>query len=131
MWRRLRREGWQITSSWIYEAGEGETADFEELWLRIEREISHSDALLLYAENGDFPLKGALVEVGIALGMGKPVLICVPDVKLAGRSMRPIGSWIAHPLVNRIPSLGDAPQNTDMLIARFPGLQSLPPKEQG
>lgn len=99
MWRDLRSQGWQITSSWIDEAGEGETEDFGELWQRIYREISESDALILFATEGDFPLKGALVEVGIALGMGKKVFACLPNVQLQGITFRPIGSWIKHPLV--------------------------------
>ena len=60
MWRQLRNSGWRITSSWIDEAGEGETDDFSELWARISREIWRADALVLYAERLDFPLKGAL-----------------------------------------------------------------------
>lgn len=54
MWQKLRTGGFSITSTWIDEAGEGETEDFGELWERI------SDKLVLYAETDDFPLKGAL-----------------------------------------------------------------------
>jgi hypothetical protein len=101
MWRALRREGVEITSSWIDEAGDGETACFTDLWTRITEEISRADVLVLYAETGDFPLKGALIEVGIAVGMGLPVIVCFPGVTLDGRTSRPVGSWIAHPLVTR------------------------------
>ena len=101
MWRRLRDAGHKITSTWIDEAGEGETADFRELWTRIIEEIRAADKLVLYAEQNDFPLKGALVEVGIALGMGKPVVVCLPGVDLEGRTYRPVGSWIAHQHVVR------------------------------
>jgi hypothetical protein len=101
MWRRWRARGIQITSSWIDEDGDGQTEDFTELWHRIQREIEQCDVLVLYAETGDFPLKGALIEVGMALGMGKRVVVCLPGVSLAHRSMRPIGSWIWHPLVER------------------------------
>lgn len=105
MWRSLRASGWQITSTWIDEAGEGETEDFGELWQRIMREIAAADALILYAEKDDFPLKGALVEVGIALGMKKPVFVCLPGVELQGRTFRPIGSWITHSLVKQVASV--------------------------
>lgn len=101
MWREFRRRGVDITSSWIDEDGESETEDFCELWDRIENEVRGADHLVLYAKAGDFPLKGALIEVGMALGMGKPVTVCLPNVELQGRSFRPVGSWIEHPLVER------------------------------
>src|SRR6185369_11255331 len=101
MWRWFRSQGYLITSSWIDEDGEGATADFGELWLRIADEIRKSAALVLYAEAADFPLKGALTEAGIALGMRKPVFVCLPDLGVLPRNYRPIGSWIAHPLVTR------------------------------
>lgn len=107
MWRDLRSSGWLITSSWIDEAGEGETDDFAQLWMRISNEIWMADALVLYAEGGDFPLKGALVEVGIALALNKTIYVCLPGVELQGRTARPIGSWIFHPSVKRIEALSD------------------------
>ena len=102
MWRRFRALGYPIISTWIDEAGDGETDDFGELWRRIYGEIEQSTALVLYAETDDFPLKGALIEAGIALGMGKAVIVCLPNVQLDGRTSRPVGSWIQHPLVRRI-----------------------------
>jgi hypothetical protein len=92
------------TRSSIDEAGEGETADFCELWKRIESEISASWGLVLYAERSDFPLKGAFVEVGMALALRKPIAVVI-DFEPEGDSMRPIGSWLAHPLVCRVPSV--------------------------
>lgn len=108
MWRELRAHGWQITSTWIDEAGEGETVDFTELWDRITREIVAARKLVLYAESGDFPLKGAILEAGIALGLGKPVICCLPGVQLEGRTFRPLGSWIKHRNVIRCDWLTDA-----------------------
>lgn len=108
MWRQLRDDGWQITSSWIDEAGEGETADFTELWDRIMREIAAARKLVLFAHSDDFPLKGAILEAGIALGMGKPVIVCLPGVRLDGRTKRPLGSWLAHRNVIRCDWLPDA-----------------------
>lgn len=101
MWRKFRDEGVKITSSWIDEAGDGETECFTELWDRITAEIASAERLVLYAEPDDFPLKGALIECGIALGMGKPVVVCLPGVELNGRTHRPVGSWIEHRLVER------------------------------
>jgi len=102
-WRRLRdEEGYVLTSSWIDEAGEGETADFGELWVRIAAEVARSERLVIYAEPGDFPLKGAFVEIGMALMTGIPIYVVLPGVKLEDRSCRPIGSWIKHPLVRYV-----------------------------
>jgi hypothetical protein len=97
MWRRWRERGLLITSTWIDEAGEGETADLAELWSRIWREVAASEGVILYAQPEDFPLKGALIECGIALGMGKPVAIMLDAVELEPRSLRPLGSWAKHP----------------------------------
>lgn len=100
MWRLLRSEGWPIVSSWIDEAGPGETADMCELWSRIRGEIASSIGLVLYVEREDFPLKGALVEAGIAIGLGKPVVVVLGGgLTLEPGSMRPLGSWSQHPLV--------------------------------
>lgn len=109
MWRKLRSAGWLITSTWIDEAGEGETASFADLWHRIEVEIKASDGLILYAERDDFPLKGALIEVGMALGMRKPVAVVLagePFLEL--RSLRPVGSWLHHGLCNVFGSVEEA-----------------------
>lgn len=108
MWRRLRKEGANIVSSWIDEAGLGQTADLGELWVRIEEEIENSDCLLLYVESEDFPLKGALVEVGMALASSTPILIVAPDCEFVAPSFRPIGSWIKHPLVSFVATIEEA-----------------------
>ena len=105
MWRRLRSEGYPIISSWIDEDGPGETEDLGELWARIGKEVAGSSGLIFYAEPGDFPLKGALVEVGMALGVGLPVVVVAPGVLLDIPSCRPVGSWMRHPLVSREPNV--------------------------
>jgi hypothetical protein len=99
MWRAYRDDGWPISSSWIDEDGEGQTEDFGDLWTRICCEVTSAKALILYAETGDFPLKGALVEVGMALAAGVPVIAALPGIELEPRSMRPVGSWLSHPQV--------------------------------
>jgi hypothetical protein len=107
-WRRLRdHEGWPINSSWIDEAGPGETADIGELWQRIEREVRAARGLVLWAEAEDFPLKGAFVEVGMALGMGKRVGVYT-GVAFENTQYKPFGSWMNHPLVKRCFSLRGA-----------------------
>ena len=93
------KAGWPIVSTWIDEAEIGQTADLEELWRRIVAEIDSSCGVILYAEPGDFPLKGAIVECGIAIGKGKKIGLVLPGVALSVPGMRPIGSWMMHPLV--------------------------------
>lgn len=99
MWRTLRDQGVSITSTWIDEDGPGQSPDLSDLWMRIQREVTQAGLLVLYAESDDFPLKGALIEVGMALAAGIPVHVVIPGVDLEPRSMRPLGSWAAHPLV--------------------------------
>lgn len=107
MWRRFRKQGALISSTWIDEDGDGQTDDFAELWQRIQDEVESPDLLVLYAEKGDFPLKGALIEVGIALGNEIPIVVCLPNVELDERNCRPIGSWINHTLVSRNDDIQD------------------------
>lgn len=121
-WRHLRDEkGWNIISTWIDEAGAGETACFGELWSRIKGEISGASCLLLYVEPDDFPLKGALVEVGLAMGEGIPIYVAAPGITLEGLTMRPLGSWVIHPTVTVFQSLDDALE----AAAKHPGVRKV------
>jgi hypothetical protein len=106
-WRRLRSQGWPINSTWIDEAGPGETADMGELWQRIEREVRAANGVVLWAEAEDFPLKGAFVEVGMALGMGKRVAVYTTHC-FENAQHKPFGSWMNHPLVTKCSSLDSA-----------------------
>ncbi len=103
MWKSLRSEGWPIISTWIDEPGAGETESMVELWMRIVAEVRSSEAVVFYADPESFPLRGAYVEVGIALAFGIPVFAIV-------RNKANVGSWINHPLVEiceEFPSLSD------------------------
>lgn len=117
MWRAYRARGAKIVSTWIDEAGEGETADFTELWHRIQTEIWQCTRLVFYAEASDFPLKGAIIETGMALAFGRPVWVLGKGIKLEGRTARPFGSWIYHPSVEMV-----RPDVTDDFIASALGL---------
>jgi nucleoside 2-deoxyribosyltransferase len=68
----LRAAGAPIISTWIDEAGEGESADLHDLWGRCISESKNCDALIVYREPEDV-LKGAWVEIGAALAVGRPV----------------------------------------------------------
>lgn len=72
LWKDLRAAGAPIISTWIDEAGEGESADLHDLWDRCITESRCCKALIVYREPADV-LKGAWVEIGAALAAGKPV----------------------------------------------------------
>ncbi len=66
LWQHLRAVGWPITSTWIDEAGTGQTSDFNNLWERCLKESAECEVFLLYREDEDV-LKGAWIELGAAL----------------------------------------------------------------
>lgn len=108
-WRQLRDEaGWPIVASWIDESGPLESSSVEALWIRAFDEAGCASRVILYAEPDDFPLKGALIEVGAAIALGVPVFLVLPGVELEARNDRPIGSWIRHGLVRRCETLEEA-----------------------
>ncbi len=91
LWRAIRDSGQHIISTWIDEAGEGQTANYRELSERCLREISECDALILYCEPGEH-LKGALVEAGAALAFGKEVR-CAGESKSLSRVFKTHPKW--------------------------------------
>ncbi len=56
------------------ESGDPSPDEAREFWKENQQDIETADALLLYVEQGDH-LKGALVEVGIAIANDVPVII--------------------------------------------------------
>lgn len=71
-WRKLRGKGHNIISTWIDEAGPGESKDLRDLAQRCVDEAKSADRLILFGKPEDI-LKGALIEVGAALAFGVPV----------------------------------------------------------
>ena len=71
---------------------------------------------MLYAEQGDFPRKGALIEVGLAIAMCRPVAVVLPAETyidglpswVYGDTLKPVGSWVRHPRVRVYPELRHA-----------------------
>lgn len=104
-WKSLRVKGARIISTWIDEAGVGETSDLSKLWENISYQIYKSNGLVMRLEPDDFPLKGALVEAGMAIAFRKPIRIYAPNVVIEDISYRPIGSWVKHPYVKFIDSI--------------------------
>ncbi len=78
LWQHHRAIGVPIISTWIDEAGPGESTDLVDLWRRCIAEASSAAALVLY-RLGDEVLKGAWAEVGAALASGVPVFACGID----------------------------------------------------
>jgi hypothetical protein len=81
MWRLLRTNGYPICSSWIDESGPGQTHDWPGLWQRCIAEIREADCVLLSCEAGEV-LRGALVEVGVAIALGVPVIWYGPELSI-------------------------------------------------
>lgn len=106
MWKGLRDEkGWNIVSTWIDESGPGQTACMTELWQRITTEVYSCDSLILYFGQNDRLLKGALVEAGMALSLGKHVFVVFEESLTMAEMENTLGSWLAHPNVIHVASL--------------------------
>jgi nucleoside 2-deoxyribosyltransferase len=106
-----KKKGIIVSSRWIDFAGHEHVAtpaDFHAFWLVDEQDVRNSDALLAYGEADDV-LCGALVEVGMAIALGKIVFVV--------GSSPSFGTWTNHPSVIR----ADSPeQATEMLLRLFP-----------
>lgn len=109
-WRNLRKDGYLIISSWIDEVN---ATDLCLLWSKIEQEINSAERLVIYVESEDFPLKGTLIEVGMALANKIPVYLVAPKVEIDPKSFRPLGSWINHKLVKVVNSMDEALKGSD------------------
>lgn len=73
-WQFLRDVvGEPVISTWIDEAGEGQSSDLADLWQRCIAEASSARVLILYREP-DEVLKGGWVELGAALASGVTVI---------------------------------------------------------
>lgn len=70
-----------------------------EFWLQDEEDVLSSDAVLVYGRPGE-KLAGALVEAGMAIAWGIPVVVVGehPDY----------GTWQYHPRVTRVSTLEEA-----------------------
>jgi len=102
-WLEAQRNGVPVISTWIDEAGPGESASMSDLWRRCINEAGAARALVLYREDGE-PLKGALTETGAALLAGRTVFA----VGFNGPGDLKEFSFLNHHLVVRCDSLEDA-----------------------
>jgi hypothetical protein len=106
MWCKLRAKGYPIASSWIDtvdDAGFDHVGNnIESLWLKIlaqDLSLHNCRGVVLYATKSDFPLRGALIEVGMALALGHRIAVVMSDYQIDPRNYQPLGSWFMHPAV--------------------------------
>lgn len=108
MWRALRNLGYPINSTWIDEAGPGETSDMGKLWERITVEVQEAKGVVAYLHKEDMPFKGSLIEIGMALGQGKPVAVVLSGFSKSDGIQNIVGSWIYHPNITIHTRMTDA-----------------------
>lgn len=95
LWRKMRANGHKITSSWIDEMEEvKKIEDCADLALRCVSDIMDAKFVVLYCSHGDL-LKGALIEAGIAIGMGKEVR-CVGNCHSISRVFKQHPLWTRY-----------------------------------
>lgn len=107
MWRELHRDAPHVflNARWIKRAeheSDLKENGFKDLWNECQDDIESADAVLVYAEDGDV-LKGALVEVGMALANGIRVIIIVSE-----HNRLAYGTWVHLDSVEWVTSMEDA-----------------------
>lgn len=101
--------GHQIISSWpqmVYDGVPESTYNSKVFWQKNVSEIQDANVVLVFADTGDV-LRGALVEVGVALATEIPI-VCVGD-------HTSYGTWRHHPLVYNVDRLADVIPFLDLL----------------
>lgn len=97
MWRQLRATGWRVIATWIDYADGDSVTDWQRLWLSCAREAAEANVTLVYVERGD-ELRGAYVEMGVAIANQRRVILVNPD------KVR-VTDAVNHPLVTEYDSL--------------------------
>lgn len=102
-WRDLALDWPEIEfcASWFRQDffAESEPGACRKGWLRDMRDVSQCDVLMVYGAHGK-TLRGALVEAGVALALGKPVIVMGDHESY--------GTWQFHPGVVRLGSFVQA-----------------------
>jgi hypothetical protein len=74
-WKLLQKRGVLFNCAWLNITEEHlNSAAYEKLWDCIIADVKNCAALILYVEKDDV-LKGALIEVGVALACGIPIYV--------------------------------------------------------
>ena len=77
-------------------------------WRHDHEDVSRADVVIVFADQADDVLRGALIEAGMGIAMGKTVIVV--------GSNPGYGTWQFHPQVKRVPSL-DAARSLLRLMA--------------
>lgn len=89
MWREIRAAGINVIATWIDFENDRDIDCFQRLWIQCAHEAAQADVTLLYIEPHD-ELRGAYVEMGIALASGKRVYLVNPhNVKVTDAVSHP------------------------------------------
>jgi nucleoside 2-deoxyribosyltransferase len=124
-WRKLAEEWSDIdfVARWpfIHVTSDGEAgwpgdcaAHGAEFWRQDHEDVARCDVVLVYSEANDI-LKGALVEAGMALAMGKVVIVVGDNPGY--------GTWQFHQQVRRVATL-EAARSLLRLMAGHPSSQA-------
>ena len=111
-WLQIQKEhpGVYFHARWIkhMEIGTPDRSErAQEFWLQDQEDVESADVLLLYETPGGRPLKGGLVEAGMALSKGVPVI--------AVGNVENIGNWVYHPGVTLVDTLEEALKLLDQM----------------
>lgn len=102
MWNGFRTRGYPIVARWLDFVG---TPHYSMLWQGISLDVTASCGVVMYVAPNE-TLKGALIEVGMALGQGKRVAVILDRVPIDD-AYDPIGSWLSHPFVRIVRTIDD------------------------
>lgn len=97
----------EVTSRWPFSHVDGDSPLWPEdcaahgsiFWIHDEEDVRRADVVLVFGY-GDAPLKGALVEAGMAIGLGKRVIVVGENPSYS--------TWQYHPLVYRVRDMDTA-----------------------
>ncbi len=108
MWRKLQQEVPHVffNARWIKRAEKEDAMegdDFRELWHECQQDVKDADVILVYAED-DERLKGALVEIGMAIAFGVRVII----VTTVEDPITLLGTWLWNNGVMRVRTMEEA-----------------------
>jgi nucleoside 2-deoxyribosyltransferase len=99
---KIKPNGIEVTSRWIDHALAGRPeSEAREFWQEDLEDVAKADALICYAADTTEILRGALVETGAALALGKYVCAVGPENPS-------FGTWQHHPRVVRYLTMAGA-----------------------
>ncbi len=106
--QQLTADGARLVDSITDDYLEWRAERFSDSWCLTTTSILRSDRVVVLIEPDRFPLKTALIELGIAIAYRKPIVVFAPGAALDATLKRRIGSLAAHPLVSFTSDVRDA-----------------------